>query len=77
MKNNKFKFWLDLGMVILLSLMYNPHSTGMAIHEWMGIVLGTVILVHLFGNRKWITGISKKVFSKDLKKGQGLVIFKI
>ncbi|MCP8970489.1 DUF4405 domain-containing protein [Ectobacillus ponti] len=67
MKKNKIRFWLDLSMTIALCLLYSPHSTGQAFHEIAGLVLGGGILVHVFMNKDWVVGISKKIFSKSVK----------
>ncbi|WP_459908355.1 hypothetical protein [Desulfotomaculum defluvii] len=66
MRNTKFKLWFDAAMMITLCLLYNTHSTGLAFHEIAGLVLGGAVILHLFFNKDWVIGISKKIFSKNL-----------
>ncbi|MEH7547961.1 DUF4405 domain-containing protein [Neobacillus vireti] len=68
MKKNKLRFWLDLAMTVVLCLLYSPESTSLPFHEIAGLVLGGVLIIHVLLNKKWVINITKKIFSKDLKK---------
>jgi hypothetical protein len=68
MKKNKFRFWLDLAMTVVLCLLYSPESTSLPFHEIAGLVLGGALILHVLLNKKWVVTITKKIFSKDLKK---------
>ena len=37
-----------------------PHFTGMAIHEWLGIALGAMILTHLLLHWQWLVAITQR-----------------
>jgi cytochrome b len=42
----------------------DPHATGQAIHEWLGIAFGATIIVHLLLHWKWIVNVVRRFFSK-------------
>ncbi len=71
-KNTHFKFFLKilidcfmLGMFICLTKI---KITGMHMHEVFGIIVGIIVIVHVILNRKWIKGITVKVFNNNTNK---------
>lgn len=68
-KQNITKLLLDLGAFIALLVASAPHFTGDTIHEWLGVALSGVIVVHLLLNWNWVVGITSRLFSK-VAKGQ-------
>jgi Domain of unknown function (DUF4405) len=42
----------------------DPHATGQAIHEWLGIAFGVGIITHLLLHWKWIVNVVKRFFSR-------------
>jgi len=66
MKKNIFKFILDLGLMVLLVLMYNKRVFNMTFHELGGLILFGVIFVHLIINYRWIINVTKRLFSKTI-----------
>ncbi len=66
-KQNLTKLFLDLAAFIALLIVSAPRFTGAAIHEWLAIALGGVIVVHLLLNWNWIVEISSRLFSKSTK----------
>lgn len=55
------KILVDLGMTVLLLLLMVYERIGAAAHEWLGIVLFLLVVLHHVLNRKW---------SKNLLKGK-------
>ena len=43
----RLDFWLDALLLVAYTLAYSLGFTGIATHEWLGIGLGVVLLVHL------------------------------
>jgi hypothetical protein len=68
-KQNITKLLLDLGAFTALLVVSAPHFTGQAVHEWLGIALSGVIVVHLLINWNWIIEITSRLFSRN-SKGQ-------
>jgi hypothetical protein len=42
----------------------DPHATGQAIHEWLGIAFGATIIVHLLLHWKWIVNVVRRTFTR-------------
>lgn len=68
-KQNITKLLIDLGAFVALLIASAPRFTGAAIHEWLSLSLGGVIVVHLLLNWNWIVQITARLFSK-VAKGQ-------
>ena len=60
---NAGRLALDLGMFAALLILLEPHGTGLAIHEWLGIAVGVPILTHLLLNWQWVVTVTKKMFA--------------
>jgi hypothetical protein len=65
-KKNLFKILLDLGMVIVLVLMYKKSAISMSFHEIGGLILLGVFVIHVLINWKWVVAITKKLFHKSI-----------
>ncbi|MHB8064428.1 MAG: DUF4405 domain-containing protein [Ruminiclostridium sp.] len=66
MKKNIIKIMLDLVMAVILVLLFNSHVSSMAFHEIAGLFICVLFIIHCLLNRKWITAITEKFFSKSL-----------
>ncbi|MBI5951365.1 MAG: DUF4405 domain-containing protein [Chloroflexi bacterium] len=66
-KQNVTKLLLDLGAFVALLIASAQRFTGEVIHEWLGIALGGVVIVHLLLNWNWIVGVTLRIFSKGAK----------
>ncbi|MBT3323446.1 MAG: DUF4405 domain-containing protein [Anaerolineae bacterium] len=73
MSKNKKKIRLsamlkNYGIDILLFLAFiidmNVHFTGLVIHEWLGLGLAVIIVIHLLLHWKWMVAIIKRFFVK-------------
>ena len=49
-----FDFWLDLVLLIAFTLDYSFRFTGLAWHEWVGLIFVIVIPVHLVQHWDWV-----------------------
>ena len=47
------------------TLAYSLGFTGIATHEWLGIGLGVVLLVHFTLHWDWVIRITRKLLSHD------------
>src|SRR4051812_26927565 len=68
MKTNQFKFKFDIGIGVIFALLFVPAVTSLAFHEIASIVLGAALILHVLLNKKWIIGVSKKLFSKNINR---------
>lgn len=63
MKKNRFLFVIDLALVALFLAELEMQLTGLPLHEWFGITMGPILLVHAVVHWDWITGITKRLAS--------------
>jgi hypothetical protein len=66
MKKNVIKMILDIIMIVILAMLYNSHVADLSFHEIAGLGIFGLFIIHCLLNVKWITGISKRFFSKSL-----------
>ena len=57
----RLDFCLDAVLLVAYTLAYSLGFTGMATHEWLGIGLGVVLLVHLTLHWDWVIRTTRKL----------------
>ena len=57
----RLDFWLDALLLVGYTLAYSLGFTGIADHEWIGIGLGVVLLVHLTLHWDWVVRTTGKL----------------
>ena len=55
-----FKFTIFMRMLGLTGVVM-PLALMSDIHDWSGVILGIVVVVHLILNRRWILSMTKKM----------------
>lgn len=60
MKRTARNWWIDLVLFAGFILTFFMDLTGLPLHQWIGLGVGGVILVHLLIHRAWIKGIFSK-----------------
>lgn len=55
---------VDGGLFAAFLLVMNPHATGMAVHEWLGVALGATILLHLLLHWDWLVAVTRRFLGK-------------
>ncbi len=58
-KNNRIRPAVDISMTALLLCLMAYQVTGEALHEWLGISMTVVLIVHNILNRKWYSSLFK------------------
>lgn len=61
------KLILDLVLLVLLALMYQKWAISMQFHEWGGIALFGLFLIHKALNWKWIRSVTAGIFRRNVK----------
>ncbi|HAJ34502.1 MAG TPA: hypothetical protein DCL15_02245 [Chloroflexi bacterium] len=54
-------FWLDIVLFFAFIIDWNLRFTGLAIHEWLGIGLGVLLVYHLLVHWSWIVAVGKRL----------------
>jgi hypothetical protein len=60
----RLDFWLDALLLLAYTLAYSLGFTGIATHEWLGIGLGVVLLVHLTLHWDWVVRTTRKLLRR-------------
>ena len=73
-------FWVDIALFLMFIVDMNTHLTGIAVHEWLGIVFGGALVYHLLLHWQWINSTTRRLFSKlpgvqRLRYGVDLLLF--
>lgn len=63
----KKKLILDILMTIVFLTLLNINLTDVAIHEWLGLGILVLFILHKVLNIKWITSVTKNFFSSKTK----------
>jgi hypothetical protein len=58
-KNNRIRPAVDISMTALLLCLMAYQITGEALHEWFGILMTVILIVHNILNRKWYSSLFK------------------
>ena len=68
MKANKsvLKLILDGAMLVVIALMYKKSIISLEFHEIAGLIVLGVTLIHVIINYKWVSGITIRLFNKNL-----------
>jgi hypothetical protein len=61
---------VDSGLLVLYALALDVPLTGIAIHEWIGITVAGLLVVHLLQHPKWIAITTNRFWSKASFKVQ-------
>lgn len=64
MKKNTIKIILDIIMLIAFIFLMEPWATGLYLHEWAGILVVAVFIIHLVLNWIWIKVSTGSFFRK-------------
>lgn len=55
-------YLVDLAIFLAFLVAMDPHSTGIAVHEWLSIAFGAAIITHLLLHWSWLVGITRRLF---------------
>src|SRR5690606_22375492 len=58
----KVKLWIDIFIFIAFLVVMEPHLSDLPVHEWLGLSLTFVMVVHLLLSWDWIIQITKRFF---------------
>jgi cytochrome b len=60
----KVNFLVDLAIFVAFLAALDPHSTGLTIHEWLGVAFGVAIVVHLLLHWQWLVATTRRFFGR-------------
>lgn len=71
-RKQAFRLTIDALMLIILFVVMGYSLTGNTVHEWMGIALTALVVVHLILNKSWFTNLLKGKYR--WRRAVGLII---
>lgn len=63
LNQTKVNLAVDSGIFVGFLVATEPHFTGIAVHEWLGIAFGAAIITHLLLHWQWIVAITRRFLS--------------
>jgi hypothetical protein len=60
----KIKLWVDVLIFITFLIAMDPHTSGLAIHEWLTLAMVAALIIHLLLSWDWITEITHRLLGK-------------
>jgi hypothetical protein len=60
----KMNLLVDIAIFTAFLIALDPHMTGTAIHEWLGIALSAAIIAHLLLHWKWLVQITRRFLKR-------------
>ena len=66
----KITFWLDTTLLVSVCVLQAVRFTGLVLHEWFGIAIIGLILVHLLLAWSWIATQSRRLFDAQTVRGR-------
>lgn len=69
----KTNWWIDLALFAGFITTFFLDITGVAAHQWIGILCGVLAAYHLFLHRNWVGAVSKRFFAKT--SGQARIYY--
>ena len=64
-RSNRFRLRWDVLQFVVFVLLTAPHATGLPLHEWAGLALAPILVVHLAANWDWIVDKTRNVFRRQ------------
>ena len=64
MSKTKMNLMLDSALFLIFLIVYQEKATGETVHEWLGVGIAAVIIVHILLHWQWVVSITQRFFQK-------------
>lgn len=64
MSKTKINLLVDTALFLIFLMVYQEKATGNAVHEWLGVGIAAVIMVHILLHWDWVVNITRRFFQK-------------
>ena len=68
----RLDFWLDAAVLVGYTVAYSYGFTGIVVHEWLGLAVGLVLLIHLTLHWDWVVRTTRRLLRR---RGQDRLIW--
>src|SRR5437868_3742134 len=65
MKRTRFLLVLDVILFAVLILLSEPRFEGLALHEWIGLALIPLVIIHILFGWRWIAATMSRLFRES------------
>ena len=66
----KSNLYLDIGLAALFVIVMEVYFTGVPIHEWLGLLLAVLLIVHFIWHWRWVVQLTRTFFKKLLHESR-------
>lgn len=77
MQKNNIKFGLDLLMFLGLLLIMVPKMLDQTVHEWAGLIIAGIFIIHIIFNWNWIKAVTVNFLRKPALRNRGKYILNL
>ncbi len=72
MKTNKNqnKWLIDAGLFAGFMIMFWLDLTGVALHQWLGVAIGVLVVYHLVTHWKWVKTVTERFFKRTSQQAR-------
>jgi len=67
---SKSNLYLDIGLAALFVIVMEVYFTGVPIHEWLGLLLAILLVVHFIWHWRWVVQLTRTFFKKLLHESR-------
>lgn len=60
----KMNLILDIALFLVFLVVYQAKATGETVHEWLGVGIAAVIIIHILLHWQWVVSITQRFFQK-------------
>ncbi|MEW5959989.1 MAG: DUF4405 domain-containing protein [Chloroflexota bacterium] len=64
MSKTKINLVLDSALFLVFLIVYQAKATGETVHEWLGVGIAAVIIIHILFHWPWVVNITQRFFQK-------------
>ena len=69
-KNNKTRWWTGAILFTGFLLTFLMDLTGLELHQWLGIVVGFLVLYHLLTHLEWVNAVAERFFGRTSNRAR-------
>lgn len=64
LSRTKTNLILDIALFLVFLVVYEAKTTGETVHEWLGVGLIAVIIIHILLHWQWVVSITRRFFQR-------------
>jgi cytochrome b len=64
LSKTKTNLMLDIALFLAFLVVYEAKATGETVHEWLGVGIIAVIILHILLHWQWVTNITRRFFQQ-------------